>query len=429
MSLLSATDDLQQSLAGLSSTKLTVAFSGGLDSTVLLVTLQAVMKDMPQHTLQAVHVHHGLSPNADRWTMHCERVCADLNVPLYVERVTVKQQPRVSLEAAARAARYAALYHHAEAGVLLTGQHLDDQLETLLLQLKRGAGPAGLAGMAAKQQASADLVLWRPFLTVGREELEAFARKQGLTWIEDESNQDVRFDRNFLRHEVLPALHARWPGFAVAASRSARMCAQQQALLEEISAEKLQTLSGAKGTLHVEGLRELSVPWQHQVVRLWLKRQGALMPSEAQLHQLEALVNAREDAQPELKWGAWQVRRYQGALYLLNDGNVGTPDEIEWTVHSPLILAHLNAELHYNGPLPRQRLHIRFGNFSARFTPQGRSHSKPLKQWFKEWKVPPWERERVAQIYLGDRLLALATATGLICGSEQESASLLFDVK
>ena len=237
--------------------RLLVAFSGGLDSSVLLHALAALRRQRPALQLRALHVHHGLSAFADRWVEHCRSRCADWQIPLTVTHVQVDAR-QGGIEAAARAARYAAFSTALTEGeALLTAQHLDDQSETFLLALKRGSGPAGLSAMAARAALGEHLLL-RPLLGCSRQTLESYAQRHALTWIDDDSNQDTRFDRNFLRLQVLPQLNQRWPHFASAVARSAGLCAEQEQLLDELLAEPLQNLLAADRSLAIDGLTDCS---------------------------------------------------------------------------------------------------------------------------------------------------------------------------
>lgn len=208
----------------LTSRQILVAFSGGLDSTVLLHQLVQWRTENPGVALRAIHVHHGLSANADAWVTHCENVCQQWQVPLVVERVQLAQEG-LGIEAQARQARYQAFARTLLPGeVLVTAQHLDDQCETFLLALKRGSGPAGLSAMAEVSEFAGTRLI-RPLLARTRGELVQWARQYDLRWIEDESNQDDSYDRNFLRLRVVPLLQQRWPHFAEATARSAALCA------------------------------------------------------------------------------------------------------------------------------------------------------------------------------------------------------------
>ncbi|MGL4601477.1 MAG: tRNA lysidine(34) synthetase TilS, partial [Plesiomonas sp.] len=238
-------------------TRILVAYSGGVDSTVLLHVMVRLRALNPSLTLRAIHVHHGLSQNADMWADHCTQICAQWNVPLDIARVQVKKT-QTSLEASARDARYQAISSLLVSGEsLVTAQHLDDQMETVLLALKRGSGPAGLAAMTDRMPFTRGQQL-RPLLKVTRAEIEAYAQHNQLRWIEDESNADPRFDRNFLRLRVLPTLTQRWPHIGDAIARSAALCGEQEALLDELLLESLQALLDDEESIEIDGLKAMS---------------------------------------------------------------------------------------------------------------------------------------------------------------------------
>ncbi|WP_409519237.1 tRNA lysidine(34) synthetase TilS, partial [Pseudescherichia sp.] len=273
-----------------------VAFSGGLDSTVLLHQLVQWRMQQPDVSLRAIHVHHGLSSNADAWVAHCQQVCSRWDVPLSVVHVTLAADG-LGIEGQARKARYQAFAEALLPGeALLTAQHQDDQCETLLLALKRGSGPAGLAAMPAELPFYGTQLL-RPLLNETRETLEQWACAHRLSWIEDESNQDASYDRNFIRLEVLPLLKQRWPHFANAAARSAALCGEQEQLLDELLADELAGLVSVEGALTVAPLMTMSANRRAALLRRWLSGLGAPMPSRDLLTRIwhEAIL-AREDA-------------------------------------------------------------------------------------------------------------------------------------
>ncbi|MDU4275768.1 MAG: tRNA lysidine(34) synthetase TilS, partial [Enterobacter asburiae] len=237
--------------------QLLVGFSGGLDSTVLLHRLKCWRDREPDVQLRAIHIHHGLSPRAEMWVAHCEAMCAAWAIPLLVERVTLAEEG-LGIEAQARKARYAAFAGALRTGeALVTAQHLDDQCETFLLALKRGSGPAGLSAMPERSE-FAGTTLLRPLLGETRASLEVWAREHQLSWIEDESNQDDGYDRNFLRLRVLPLLSERWPHFADATARSAMLCAEQESLLDELLSDELAELISEDGALAIAPLKAMS---------------------------------------------------------------------------------------------------------------------------------------------------------------------------
>ena len=408
-----------------------VAYSGGVDSHVLLHALWS-LREQGQLTqsIQAIHIHHGLSPNADDWLTHCQRVCEQLNISFVGHKVKLAKGKRQSLEAVAREARYQQLYALAPPGsCILLGQHQDDQLETVLLQLKRGAGPKGLAAMAVQSEinlpapVAKTLQLLRPLLTVSRQQILAYAGQHQLQWIEDESNHNQDFERNFLRHEIVPVLVQKWPQIATTVARSAVLCAEQQALLDEVSADKLRLLQSDDKTLNIAGLAALSEPWRHQVLRLWLQQQGLQSPSLAVLQRLKPeLFDARQDANPVIQWGQWQFRRFNGQLYLLAIEPELKPVDILWQGQALLSLPMALGQLHFNrlrAKVPAMSvdnhlllpanaaISLHSGDFAERFHPMGSSHSKPLKQWFKQWQLPPWQRDKVIKLKCDGQLQAL----------------------
>lgn len=418
--------------------ELVVAYSGGVDSHVLLHAL-ATLRQQHHFGLSAIHIHHGLSDNADVWLEHCTEVCEQLSVPLQWAKVTLTKQPRQSLEALAREARYSKLQELApDNSTILLGQHQDDQLETVLLQLKRGAGPKGLAGMARDWQVSTDLDskaaktvdYFRPLLDISQVQILDYAKQHKLLWQEDESNQDTDFERNFLRQQVLPVLTTRWPEFAKSVSRSASLCAEQQALLDELSQEKLLAVQTPENILNIAQLVELSETWQRQLVRLWLARQNIPSPSQAVLHQLKGeLFAASDDANPIIQWQNWQFRRFDQQLYvvLISGDLAGT--RIDWNGESRISLPQKLGCLNFStktmttagqeSPVcaldpEAGQISLRFGGYADKFKPLGERQSKPLKQWFKHWKIPPWQRDKVAIVMQGEQVQALLLSNKLL---------------
>lgn len=393
-----------------------VAFSGGLDSTVLLhllVSLRDAGRDLP---LRAVHIHHGLSRHADEWVAHCESLCAAWQVPLTVLRVQV--DGRGGIEAAAREARYQALAAALQTGeTLLTAQHLDDQCETLLLALKRGSGPAGLSAMKSAT-AFHGQVLLRPLLDVYRQELEGYAAAQGLAWIDDDSNQDNRFDRNFLRRQVLPVLHQRWPHFAAAASRSAALCAEQESLLDELLEETLASLLDAEGSLAIEALRPMSEAKRAALLRRWMARHGLPMPAREQIGRLwREVAESRADAEPQLQLGAGSVRRFRQRLYLLPPLQPVEDHVLAWQPPEPLALPDGLGQLVVGEDFsaakarwvrrarPDEPVTVRF-RAEGTFHIVGRPHSRQIKKLWQELAIPPWARTRTPLIFYGEQLIA-----------------------
>ena len=391
-----------------------LAFSGGLDSTVLLHRLVRWREQDPTIQLRAIHIHHGLSANADGWVAHCQQVCQQWQVPLLVERVVLGDEG-LGIEAHARQARYQAFRMALLPGeALVTAQHLDDQCETFLLALKRGSGPTGLSAMSGESNFAGTKLL-RPLLNERRESLYQWAMTHQLTWIEDESNQDDAYDRNFLRLRIVPLLSARWPHFAEAVARSASLCGEQEQLLDEMLAAELATLMAEDGSLAVEPLTTLSAPRRAALLRRWLSAHNALMPSRDVPERIwREVAQAREDAFPCLRLGDFTVRRYQQRLHWVKYIPGQTEAVLSWPdISKPLLLPADLGELALQpgGALrePNQgdTVTIRF-RASGNLHIVGRHGGRKLKKIWQELGVAPWRRDTTPLLFYGETLIAAA---------------------
>ncbi len=393
-----------------------VALSGGLDSAVLL----HVLARSGVAPLRAVYINHQLHPDAAAWGRHCERLCAALGVAFMTRTVTVETGTGDGPEAAARRARYDALTGCLAAGdILVTGHHQDDQNETVLLNLMRGAGATGLAGIPRSGHAGATRLL-RPLLDLPRAALHAYARTEGLEWIEDPSNTDQRMDRNFLRHEVLPVLESRWPGIRATIGRSARLASEAAALLDELGAQDARRVQ-RRGKVLLAALVALSDPRRRNVIRYLCRRELGSVPSEAGLREgLAQLMSAGGDRRPLLSWAGGEIRRYRTTLYLLPPlGRHPDPDQL---IDLP---AHPGARVALDpgcGQLRLVRAHgqglavakigrslsVRFRAGGERIRPAGERHTRELKKLLQERGVVPWMRDRIPLAYSGSALAAVA---------------------
>lgn len=389
-----------------------IAFSGGLDSTVLLHLLADLAKNQSLPPLQAIHVHHGLQAAADAWPAHCQAVCDAAGVSLRVMYVCV--QPGASLERAARDARYQAFAEAIGPGeLLLTGQHRDDQAETLLFRLLRGAGVRGLAAMPA-QRPLGEGHLVRPLLDVSRAELEVYARAQQLSWIEDPSNSDPRFSRNYLRHQLFPLLTARWPQAVNTLARTAGHLAEAQGLLDELAQLDVQAAQLpsafpwlALPSLALAPLRDLSDARQRNALRYWLAPLTPLPDSEHWVGW-NTLRDAKADAQP-----VWRLA--DGQLHRCNDRIWWVPavwsefsdTPLSWSrPQNPLQLPG-NGQLYFSGHAPEGPLSIGYRQGGEVMEVPGRGR-RELKRLLNESAVPGFIRGRLPLLYQGSRLLAVA---------------------
>lgn len=392
---------------------LLVAYSGGLDSTVLLALTAQFARERGV-SIKALHIAHGLQDAAESWPGHCKEVAASLGVNCDIQAVQVMLGSRVSLEAAAREARYQALSAAMQPhDILLTGHHLDDQAETLLLALKRGAGIAGLAAMPACKAFGSypQNQQWRPLLSCSRSSLEAYAKKHTLSWVEDPSNQDDEFDRNFLRNQIFPRLLAQWPSFNETTARSAELCAEQLQLALELAEFDLPKLQNNQGGLSVAGLAALTEPRRHNVLRHWLQLQH-VHPSRAQLQAIwQEVALARIDASPEVRLGQLRVCRYQDALYVPK--TQGQPQALTNVVAEQwldaevgrLRLSWVAQEADLIPELDLSQLQLAFNVSGLRAQPKGRAGSRPLKKLWQEYAVPTWSRGQMPLLMLKEAQL------------------------
>jgi tRNA(Ile)-lysidine synthase len=397
-----------------------IAYSGGLDSRVLL-HLCAELKSRPDAPeFIAVHVHHGLQAAAETWAEQCRDTCLEQGLPFRLLRVDARPRPGQSPEEAARTARYRALRSLlAEGDILLTAQHRDDQAETLLLQLLRGAGLDGLAAIPEAAPFGPGLLL-RPLLDFSRRNLQAYAETHGLAWIEDPSNRDLSFDRNFIRHRVMPLLAERWPAAADTLSRSAKHCAEAKATLAALARDLFRAARNPdRDTLSVARLGGYSATDRKRVLREWLKAAGFRMPPARVLEQvLKEALTAAADRNPLVRWSEGEIRRYRDELYLLRPARPFEASAvIPWNGKSPLSLPDENGELiaetvQGSGIDPEAwrtgTITVRYRRGGETLRPVGREGSQELKKLFQEAGLPPWMRERIPLIYLSGRLAAVS---------------------
>ena len=390
-----------------------IAFSGGLDSTALAHALSHAETGVP---VLAIHIDHGLHEDSQRWSDHCEEFAASLGIEYRSRKVVVQLESGKGPEASAREARYTAL--HAELGQddwLLSAHHREDQAETLLLNLMRGSGPAGIAGIGAIRRFGPGW-LARPLLHTDQASLRKYADENGLDWIEDPSNTDRRFDRNFLRHDILPRLQSRWPDIAARLQRSATHAGEAATLLADLAAIDLEALGGHPERLPVDSLLALTPGRQRNLLRHSLRLLGLSTPTALQLERiLGEVLPAREDAQPHVSWPGASVRRYRNGLYLLPELLASAPLATSIETESVPLGTGLGV-LHFESGAARGlsaelferglRLDIRKGG--EEIQPSGQGHTRKLKKLLQEEGVVPWMRDRLPLVYSGERLVAVA---------------------
>ena len=416
--------------------RLVLGLSGGLDSVVLLELLRRLAGPL-DFKLSCVHVDHGISPNARRWAAFCVRKCKRLAIPLAVHVVDVAAYRAEGLEAAARRSRYE-VYARQDADFIVLAQHLDDQAETLLLQLLRGAGVKGGAAMPLLRaqgrsktgKPARPPAILRPMLKLSRPQIAAYAKAHRLKWVEDESNTDIRYDRNFLRHEVLPVMARAFPAYRATLARAAGHLAEASQILDEV-AEMDAVLAVAGNTLALAELKRIGPARAKNLLRWLLAQRGAAAPESDRLEEaLRQLLQARDDASVQVVLGPCELRRYGGYACLLRP-LVRVPAKLrrDWDGKRAWPLPELGGTLqfarHRGSGLDCARVgghglnvRLRQGGEKLRLQPGGASRS--LKNLLQEARVPPWERERLPLIYCADTLVAVP---GLGIASGWEAAA------
>ncbi|CAL61462.1 putative tRNA(Ile)-lysidine synthase (tRNA(Ile)-lysidine synthetase) (tRNA(Ile)-2-lysyl-cytidine synthase) TilS [Herminiimonas arsenicoxydans] len=423
------------SLSGSAAQKIAIAYSGGLDSAALLYLLRAYAT---QHGLElfAFHVHHGLSLNADQWLAHCQQQCAGLGVAFDARRVQIANQDKSGVEEAARHSRYAALGEMCRAHdvpLLLTAHHQDDQAETVLLQLLRGSGVAGLSGMdsvnhAADLLGDATLLMGRPLLQLARADLEKIVTSNAIAFVEDESNLDPRYARNALRHQVMPTLAQHFPGFQQRFARTAQHAQSAQRLLIELAAQDL-TVCLDGDCLDITKLRQFSTDRIDSMLRYWFGSRGVRMPSTSWLNEMRTqLLEAKHDAQLCVTHADCHIRRHRDRVYLtpkLDPASLEqAPLAFRWDGTTAMQFAEFGGTLFFEEAeqgvsaewLRGQALTMQLRSGGERLKPAWNRPTKSLKYHYQAGDVPAWERERLPLVFAEKQLL-FAAGIGMDCHS------------
>lgn len=386
-----------------------VGYSGGLDSTALLHALQA----LPglNNKLFAIHVHHGLSPNADDWVRHCQNFCKTFDVPLIVRHLELDIESNI--EETLRIARYQAFSDELESNdCLVIAHHGDDQAETLLLQLFRGAGVDGMAAMSCQSMTIHQGQLYRPLLGLTRSDLEAYVAFHGLNFVQDESNLNPEFLRNYLRQQVIPLIKSKWPGVVGNLLKTADHCYEAKTNLEALAALDCIGLNTFSPQLPYASLKKLPSVRLKNVLRLWLKHNEVKCPSQAQLQRLLVdVIAAADDKKPLVQWGGVVIRRFQQTLFLLKTAQISSSDVIFWP-HFPLPIklstgSYLHAISCDDGQyVPNGAdISVHFRKGGERFFWRGQT--KKLKKLMQEWQIPPWQRDSIPLVYINGELASV----------------------
>lgn len=394
-----------------------LAYSGGVDSHVLLHMLATV--DAPDlNFVAAVHVDHNLQDESKKWAQHCSDVCLDLKVEHHNLQIEVENIATLGMEAAARTARYQAIERLLSPGdIVLTAQHQHDQAETLVLQLLRGAGPKGLSAMAQKSTMGCMEII-RPLLGVSQADILDYAEQHTLKWIEDPSNVETRWNRNYLRHEVWPKIEQRWPQAETTISRSAQHCAEASELMAELAEQDMKFLgiNNESEILPISALMSLSAARQRNVLRHYIECRRFPLPSTTVLQcVIDEVCLAAQDSNPIVSWADVEVRRYQDQLYLMSsmqdhDGSVSNNlNDLENVIlqNKQILTWQQSLGEGLRKVDVEQGLRLSFRQGGERIQLQGHDHHQSLKHLFQQWHIPPWQRDRIPLLFNNDQLIAV----------------------
>jgi len=394
-----------------------LAYSGGVDSQVLLHLLH-----LTQFNVSAVYIDHGLQAQSTDWAEHCQQQCGILKIPFQVIKVDGRARQGESPEAAARVARYAALKSLIQTdSCLLTAQHQDDQGETVLLQLLRGAGAAGLAGMPGIAKFANG---WhaRPLLNISQKKILDYAQDQHLSWVEDPTNQHVNFDRNYLRHSVIPNVIERWPALNKTLSVFAQQQAENVELLNQLAQQDLTLALIEHNVLEINQLNKMHDARLRNVLRYWFKTVKSPLPSRAVLGEIvQQIKTTSHDSAVRVSWAGCEVRRFRDRLYWLKKIKHDATQIYHWNIKEVLFLSSIEQNLSFkkvktdekNIPfvlkpfVNEKAVSVRFRQGGEKIKPAGRNASHDLKSLFQEASVPAWQRDRVPLLFVGDDLVAV----------------------
>jgi tRNA(Ile)-lysidine synthase len=413
-----------------------IAYSGGLDSHVLL-HLFANLRSLLAINLRAIHINHSLSPNANAWAQHCQAICDALKIPMTQRTIDVTPAPSESPEDAARQGRYAVFSELLSPDdLLLTAHHQDDQAETVLLQLLRGSGPKGLAAMPHCKPLGLGFHV-RPLLHYSRADLETYAKENQLSWIEDESNDNTHFARNFIRHDILSTLKQRWPTVANTLARVASNCAEAQQMLDALALEDVIAIKGSiDDTLSVKKLLQLTPDRQRQALRFWLRQCNFPVPGTKKLLQIQhEMLHAAPDKAPHVAWKTVELRRYRDNIHVLSrlsphDATATFTWDMQQTLSLPGV-GELHAEkmLGLGLRADLSEISVRFRQGGEVCHLPGRDCHHDLRKLFQVWDVPSWQRDRIPLVYVDKKLVAVVgffMDSDFVAGENQEGYVLSF---
>ena len=395
--------------------QITIALSGGVDSVVLFHLLLTLSKQMG-FTLSATHINHGISQNAVHWREFCSNLCRDHDIPITITTLSIQKSPSISLEAAARKERYH-VFSRLTTDFVALAQHIDDQVETVLLQLLRGAGAKGLSAMPTirRQTPAAAPQIIRPLLNITRQEIEAYAHQNHLHWVTDESNHDIVFQRNFSRHEVLPVIKKQYPTYQTTIMRSSQHLAEASELMDELAQVDAKQCM-ISNQLKIDMLQHLSIARAKNLLRYTFSQRNITLPSTAKLADiLHQLITARHDKNLHIPFGDAEIRCFKRIMYILpKQRPIACTWTLPWQNEEQLIIQPLNGvidflQTHNQGidteKLLQKPVTVRVRQGGERFQPDCKRPKRSLKNLLQEASIPPWERQRLPLLFSGNQLV------------------------
>lgn len=393
-----------------------ISYSGGLDSSVLLYQL-VKLRSFTNIKIRAIHINHNLNSESKKWIQHCIKQCKNYNVPILIKEVKINSFQE-GIESEARKKRYKVIIKNLKKKeVIVTGHHKNDQCETILLALKRGSGPLGLSGMQ-KETKIYNCILLRPFLENTKKQLEKFANKNKLNWIQDPSNENVIHDRNFLRKKIIPLFIKRWPYFYNTIIRSANICKEQEILLDELLSDVFFKILKKNGGLLISYFHLYSFPKKCALLRRWIRLYQTQMPSRKILIQiLDKVVHISKKYSPCVQLKKYEIRKYKNTIYCIPKYYSLLNESIIWknpwnTIILPQNLGSLSIErekknlekINIRKPFKDEKVTIRF-KIKGKISILGQNKEVKIKKIWQKLSIPVWERNRIPFIFYNEKLI------------------------
>jgi tRNA(Ile)-lysidine synthase len=389
-----------------------IAYSGGMDSTVLLHKMLKIREKNPQIKIRAIHINHNIHSSSKKWEKHCIKICQKYTIPLITKEINIPLEKNI--EERLRIKRYNTIYNYLLYDeILLTGHHLNDQCETLILSLKRGSGPAGLSGMSFENFLGKKRIA-RPLLRKSKKEVEEWAYKNNLKWIEDFSNFNINYDRNFIRHKLIPILQQRWPFFLKNCFRTAIICGEETKSKNILLKEKIKDFINFDESLNIKSFKNIKKEISKELIRYWISLKNIKMPSYKTIECIyNEIICSKKDSNPKIIIQKNEIRRYKKSLYFVKTQKTISNTFLFWhNTNKKLFLPKNLGYLIKNNkgfklPVPEKNelINIRF-QFEGKILILGREKRRKIKKIWQECSIPPWFRNKIPLLFYNDRFIS-----------------------